>query len=458
MKLTVIGTGYLGAVHAACMAELGHDVLGVDSDADKIAALASGRAPLFEAGLNDLLARGIGAGNLSFGTSLAAAAEFGQVHFICVGTPQLPGSLAADISSVEAVIAGLGPRLTRPALVVGKSTVPVGTASRLATRLAQLAPAGSAAELAWNPEFLREGYAIKDTLEPDRVVVGVTSAIAEATLRSVYAPLLQAGTPYIATDLNTAELAKVSANAFLATKISFINAMANICDAAGANITTLAEVLGHDTRIGHRGMAAGLGFGGGCLPKDVRALLARAAELGVADSVRFLHEIEIFNTARRRSVAELAAELCGGSLGSVHAAVLGVAFKPETDDVRESPALDVATTLHNAGARVRVHDPKAGDNAREAAPQLEICPDVEKAIEDADIVLHLTEWPMYQRADPAALRAHVRRPVLLDARNALPHDRWQEAGWTVRALGISPPARPPDLVSPSLPRTDREMT
>jgi UDP-glucose-4-epimerase len=320
MKLTVIGTGYLGAVHAACMAELGHDVLGVDSDADKIAALASGRAPLFEAGLNDLLARGIDSGNLSFGTSLAAAAEFGQVHFICVGTPQLPGSLAADTSSVEAVIAGLGPRLTRPALVVGKSTVPVGTAGRLATRLAQLAPAGSAAELAWNPEFLREGYAIKDTLEPDRVVVGVTSAIAEATLRSVYAPLLQAGTPYIATDLSTAELAKVSANAFLATKISFINAMADICDAAGANITTLAEVLGHDTRIGHRGMAAGLGFGGGCLPKDVRALLARAAELGVADSVRFLHEIEIFNTARRRSVAELAAELCGGSLGSVHAA------------------------------------------------------------------------------------------------------------------------------------------
>ena len=233
--------------------------------------------------------------------------------------------------------------------------------------------------------------------------------------------------------------------------------MADICDAAGANITSLAEVLGHDTRIGHRGMAAGLGFGGGCLPKDVRALLARAAELDVADSVRFLHEIEIFNTARRRSVAELAAELCGGSLRSVHAAVLGVAFKPETDDVAV-PALDVATTLHDAGARVRVHDPKAGDKAREAAPQLEICPDVEKAIEDADIVLHLTEWPMYQRADPAALRAHVRRPVLLDARNALPHDRWQDAGWTVRALGISPPAHPPDLVSPSLPGTDREMT
>jgi UDPglucose 6-dehydrogenase len=435
MKITVIGTGYLGAVHAACMAELGHHVLGVDSRPDRIASLARGEAPFFEPGLADLLGRGIAAGRLSFGGSLAEAAAFGDVHFICVGTPQMPGSLAADTRHVEAVIVGLAPHLARATLVVGKSTVPVGTASSLASTLARLAPAGAAAELAWNPEFLREGYAVRDTLEPDRLVAGVTSASADAVLRAVYAPLIESGTPYISTDLATAELAKVSANAFLATKISFINALADLCDAAGADVVTLSQVLGHDARIGHRGLAAGLGFGGGCLPKDLRALLARSEELGVGDSLRFLHEIDEINTRRRRSLVELASRLAGGSLRSVNVAALGAAFKPDTDDVRDSPALAVAAALQQAGARVRVHDPQAGDNARESAPALDHVPDVEKAAEDADIVLHLTEWRQYQEVDPSALRTIVRRPVLIDARNALPHDRWREAGWTVRCLG-----------------------
>jgi len=435
MKITVIGTGYLGAVHAACMADLGHQVLGIDSRPERIARLAGGEAPFFEPGLAELLARGIAAGRLSFGGSLADAAAFGDVHFICVGTPQLPGSLAADTRHVEEVIDGLAPHLTRATLVVGKSTVPVGTASRLASTLAGLAPAGVAAELAWNPEFLREGYAVRDTLEPDRLVAGVTSARADAVLRAVYAPLIESGTPYIRTDLGTAELAKVSANAFLATKISFINALADLCDAAGADVVTLSEVLGHDNRIGHRGLAAGLGFGGGCLPKDLRALLARSEELGVGDSLRFLHEIDEINTRRRRSVVELARRLAGRPLTSVNVAALGAAFKPDTDDVRDSPALAVAVALHEAGARVRVHDPQAGDNARKAAPELDHVPDVEKAAEDADIVLHLTEWRQYQEIEPTALRAIVRRPVLIDARNALPHDRWRKAGWTVRCLG-----------------------
>jgi len=385
MKITVIGTGYLGAVHAACMAELGHQVLGVDSRPDRIASLIRAEAPFFEPGLAALLARGMSAGRLSFGGSLEEAAAFGDVHFVCVGTPQLPDSLAADTRHVEEVVEELAPHLWRPTLVVGKSTVPVGTAARLASTLAGLAPAGSAAELAWNPEFLREGYAVRDTLEPDRLVAGVTSARADAILRELYAPIIEAGTPYITTDLGTAELAKVSANAFLATKISFINAMADLCDAAGADVVTLAEVLGYDARIGFGGLAAGLGFGGGCLPKDLRALIARSNELGVGESVRFLHEVDVVNTSRREGVVALATQLAGGPLTSANVAVLGAAFKPNTDDVRDSPALAVATTLHAAGARVRIHDPQAGDNARYAAPELDHVPDVE--------TVRARDWP-----------------------------------------------------------------
>jgi UDPglucose 6-dehydrogenase len=435
MNITVIGVGYLGAVHAACLAELGHKVLGVDTRAERIAGLTAGEAPFFEPGLADVLKRGISSGRLLFDTSLASAAEFGDVHFVCVGTPQLPGSMAADTTQVVAVIEGLAPHLRRACLVVGKSTVPVGTATGLATTLAMLAPVGSAAELAWNPEFLREGRAVRDTLAPDRLVVGVTSDRADETLRSVYASLIDAGTPYVRTDLSTAELAKVSANAFLATKISFINAMADLCDAVGADVVTLTEVLGHDPRIGSGGLTAGLGFGGGCLPKDLRALLARGAELGVSDSLRFLHEVDLGNSRRRESVAQLTKTLVGRSLEGAHVAVLGAAFKPGTDDVRDSPALAVAASLHSAGASVRVHDPRAGDNARKAAPHLDYVGDIRELCADADIVLHLTEWPQYCDIDPFELRAIVRRPALIDARNSLPHGRWREAGWMVKCLG-----------------------
>jgi len=435
LRITVIGTGYLGAVHAACMAGIGHEVLGVDADAGRVSVLASGQAPFYESGLGELLATGVSTGRLRFGTSLAEAAEFGDTHFLCVGTPQLPGSLAADTGSLDAVIEELGPWLRRRCLVVGKSTVPVGTAARLARRLATLAPAGAEAELAWNPEFLREGMAIRDTLRPDRLVAGVMSARADATLREVYAAVIAAGTPYISTDLATAELAKVSANAFLATKISFINAMADMCDAAGADVVTLAETLGYDARIGARGMSAGLGFGGGCLPKDVRALLARGERLGVAESLKFLYAVDEVNMRRRERAAQVAAELAGGSLAGRDVAVLGAAFKPLTDDVRDSPALAVAAALHLDGARVRVHDPQAIDNARAVFPDLDYTADVAETCAGADVVMHLTEWPQYREIDPAALRAVVRQPNLLDARNALPHDRWAAAGWTVRGLG-----------------------
>jgi UDPglucose 6-dehydrogenase len=429
MRITVIGTGYLGAVHAACMADLGHEVLGVDVDPTKIEILAAGRTPFYEPGLSDVLARNVNAGRLRFTTSLEEAAEFGDVHFVCVGTPQQRGSYAADLSHVHAVIDGLAPHLTRKTLVVGKSTVPVGTAVELATRLPEVA------ELAWNPEFLREGFAVEDTLRPDRLVVGVTSAEADQTLREVYASLLAAGVPYISTDLATAELVKVSANAFLATKISFINAIADVCDATGADVVTLADALGHDSRIGRRFLSAGLGFGGGCLPKDIRAFLARSEELGV--SLDFLKEVDEINMRRRVRVVELTRELVGGSFLGATVAVLGAAFKPDSDDVRDSPALNVAAAIQLRGAQVRVHDPEALDNARALFPSLDYAREVTKACEGADVVLHLTEWQEYRELDPALLAQVVRHPRILDGRNVLALDRWRDAGWTVRGLGRS---------------------
>jgi UDPglucose 6-dehydrogenase len=435
MRITVIGTGYLGAVHAACMAASGHQVLGVDVDTAKLAALSQGRPPFFEPGLPELLRRTVDSSALRFTDCLAEAGEFGEVHFVCVGTPQQPGSCAADLRHVDAVIDGLAPHLQPGSLVVGKSTVPVGTAARLAARITELAPAGTSTELAWNPEFLREGFAVQDTLNPDRLVVGVMSQRADAVLREVYAPMLTAGIPYIVTDLVTAELVKAAANSFLATKISFINAMADVCDATGGDVVTLAEALGYDTRIGRRFLSAGIGFGGGCLPKDIRAFMARANELGVGEALNFLQDVDEINTRRRQRAVELARELVGGSLLGKNIAVLGAAFKPDSDDVRDSPALNIAATLQLQGAQVRVHDPQAIDNARALFPTLDYALEVDKACERADLVLHLTEWRQYRELDPTQLAKVVRVPRILDGRNALDMQQWRQAGWTVRALG-----------------------
>ena len=441
MRLTVIGTGYLGAVHAACMADLGHDVLGVDADARKVELLNKGQAPFFEPGVDDVLARSIDAGRLRFTTDTAEAAEFGDVHFVCVGTPQRPGSGAADLSHVDAVVDELAPHLTRAALVVGKSTVPVGTAHRMAQRIAELAP-NPDVEVAWNPEFLREGFAVRDTLGPDRIVVGVTSARAEETLREVYAAALADGVPWVATDLATAELVKVSANAFLATKISFINAIAEVCDASGADVVTLARAIGYDDRIGRRFLSAGLGFGGGCLPKDIRAFMARAGELGVSEVQYFLRQVDEINMGRRQRAADLARTMLGGSVLGTNVAVLGCAFKPDSDDVRDSPALNVAAALQLQGAQVRVHDPQATENARAMFPTLDYTTNVTTACEQADLVLHLTEWTEYRELDPRVLARVVRTPRLLDARNALDAQAWLDAGWTVRCLGRPGIGRP----------------
>jgi len=434
-RLSVLGVGYLGVTQAACLAELGFEVLGMDVDAERVAALSRGEVPFYEPELEPLVARHTAAGRLRFTTSYEQVAAFSEVHFTCVGTPQRPGELAADLAQVDGVIAGLAPHLDRPALVVGRSTVPVGTASRLAGVLARTAPAGSAVELAWNPEFLREGFAVADTLRPDRLVVGVGGPAAEGLLRAIYADLLAAGVPMLVTNYATAELVKVAANAFLATKISFINAMAEICEAAGGDVTALADALGHDPRIGRRFLNAGLGFGGGCLPKDIRAFMARAGELGVAEALTFLREVDAINQRQRTRAVELAHELCGGSLLGRRVAVLGAAFKPNSDDVRDSPALEVAGQIQLAGGLVTVFDPKAIPNARRRFPTLGYAESAAAACTDADLVLHLTEWAEFAELDPEKLAAVVARPVLLDARNTLEPAAWRAAGWTYRGIG-----------------------
>ncbi|MFI0367161.1 UDP-glucose dehydrogenase family protein [Actinomadura sp. 1N219] len=439
-RLTVIGTGYLGATHAACMADLGFEVLGLDVDEERIARLAAGDLPFYEPGLEPVLRRGLASGRLRFTSSYAEAAEFGDVHFLCVGTPQKSGEYAADLSYVDAAIASLAPLLRRPCLIVGKSTVPVGTAARLADTLARTAPAGGDAVLAWNPEFLREGFAVQDTLHPDRIVAGLpadqgAAEHAEKALREIYRTMIAAGTPFITSDYATAELVKVSANAFLATKISFINAMAEVCEAAHADVTKLSEALSYDDRIGGKFLGPGLGFGGGCLPKDIRAFMARAGELGADQALSFLREVDEINIRRRIRMVDLARKLLGGSFTGRTVGVLGAAFKPNSDDVRDSPALDVAASIRAQGGKVTVYDPQAMSNARRAQPTLEYGDSALSAARDAHVVLLLTEWAEFRDMDPFALAEVVAERNIVDGRNALDPERWRAAGWNYRALG-----------------------
>ncbi|MET7329222.1 UDP-glucose/GDP-mannose dehydrogenase family protein [Nonomuraea sp. NPDC005650] len=432
-RLTVIGTGYLGITHAACMADLGFDVLGLDIDADKVRRLNQGELPIHEPGLEPVLRRGLESGRLRFTTSYEEAGAFGDVHFVCVGTPQKRGEYAADVTYMDNAIESLAPFLDRQCLVVGKSTVPVGTAERLADKLARLAPAGGQAELAWNPEFLREGFAVEDTLHPDRIVLGVRTERAEKVLREVYEPLGEV--PFVVTDFATSELVKTAANAFLATKISFINAMAEVCEAAHADVKQLSEALSYDDRIGGRYLNAGLGFGGGCLPKDIRAFMARAGELGADQALTFLREVDAINLRRRARMVDLARELAGGSFHGCTVGVLGAAFKPNSDDIRDSPALDVAVTIGHQGGQVTVYDPIALVNARKAHPELNYGESALDAVRGAHVVLLLTEWQEFVELDPEELGAVVATRRIVDGRNALNAETWRSAGWHYRALG-----------------------
>ncbi len=430
MDVSVIGCGYLGAVHAACMAKLGHEVVGVDVDPRKIERLKGGHAPFFEPGLEELLAEMLATERLRFTTDIGAA-KGARVHFLCVGTPQKLAENAADLRYVDDAIAALVPHLSSGDVVAGKSTVPVGTAERLAGEVRQ---AGAA--LAWNPEFLREGFAIQDTLEPDRLVYGFEDGDehSRAVLDEVYAALLP-HTPLVVTDLSTAQLVKVAANSFLATKISFINAMAEFCEATGSDVVAIADAIGLDNRIGRRFLNAGLGFGGGCLPKDIRAFMARAGELGVDQALTFLREVDSINMRRRTRMVDLAREECGGSIAGRTIAILGASFKPNSDDIRDSPAISVALQMQLQGATVTVTDPKAVDNARERYPEIRYAKTVPEAVAGAELVLLLTEWPEYVALSPDELSPLVEKRRILDGRNALDPAAWRAAGWTYRALG-----------------------
>ncbi len=431
LKISVIGTGYLGVTHAACVASMGFQVVGIDIDPEKIALLAQGKLPFYEPELEELLQSELASGRLTFSADISQISQ-ADVHFLCVGTPQQKDGLAADLTYVNSALAAIAPVVKDGSLVVGKSTVPVGTAVRLRNELLSVNPL---VDLAWNPEFLREGFAVEDTLHPNRLVVGVTNDRAEAILKVVYSKNLEAGVPWIRADLPTSELVKVAANSFLATKISFINAMAEICEAAGGDVTVLAKAIGHDPRIGNRFLQAGIGFGGGCLPKDIRAFMARAQELGADQALEFLRDIDSINLRARARMIELVRRDLSEDLTGKKIAVLGAAFKPDSDDVRDSPALDISAQVHAAGAIVMVHDPKAMANAAQRFPALQYASSIEECVAGADLILHLTEWKSYREIDPVALKKLVRQPIMIDGRNALDRESWVNAGWKFRALG-----------------------
>ena len=431
LTLSVVGCGYLGATHAACMSSLGFTVIGVDTDPEKVALLQSGKLPFYEPGLDTLLEQEMKTGRLSFTTDFSAVKD-ADVHFVCVGTPQSKDGLAADLTYVKSAVAAISPYLKEGSLVVGKSTVPVGTAQALRAELAKTAPQ---ADLAWNPEFLREGFAVEDTLTPNRLVVGVANDRAEEILKEVYEPVIALGTPWIRADLPTSELVKVAANSFLATKISFINAMAEVCEAAGGDVTVLAKAIGYDPRIGSRFLQAGIGFGGGCLPKDIRAFMARAEELGAKQALEFLREIDAINLRARQRVIDVVRGELSEDLTKYKIAVLGATFKPDSDDVRDSPALDIAVQLHAAGAEVVIHDPQGIEPARKRFPNLDFAEVVTDAIKDADLILHLTEWKEYRQIDPAAISSIVKSKIIIDGRNMLDRTLWRNAGWKFHALG-----------------------
>ncbi|MCT1591623.1 UDP-glucose dehydrogenase family protein [Kocuria palustris] len=447
MRITVLGTGYLGATHAASLAEMGYEVLGVDIDPAKLESLSAGVLPFHEPELPQLLRKHVESGRLRFTSDYEEAGAFGDVHFIGVGTPQRPGAFAADMSFVDSAVEQISRHLTRDAVIAGKSTVPVGTARRLRELARENAPEGIEVDLVWNPEFLREGHSVEDTLHPDRMVIGLPghgnadpqereqAQRLESLMREVYAPQLAEGIPLIVTDYETSELVKVAANSFLATKISFINSLSELTEAVGGDIRTLADAIGMDERIGRKFLNAGVGFGGGCLPKDIRALRARASELGLDQSVRFLAEVDDINTRRREHTVGVITDMLDGSVMGREIAVLGAAFKPESDDVRDSPALDIAARLHSIGADVHVYDPKANENAAKRYPRVDYASSLIQAVARAEVVVLLTEWDEFRRMTPQELAPLVRRRQILDGRNVLDPQQWIDADWTYRALG-----------------------
>ncbi|MFG3282041.1 UDP-glucose dehydrogenase family protein [Streptomyces sp. NPDC048111] len=436
MRVSVIGCGHLGIPHAAAMAELGHEVLGVDVDQAKVDRLNAGQCPIYEAGLPELLARHTAGGQLRFTTDVREAAAFAELHFIGVGTPIDADGRSYDTAQVFGAIRQLAPHLDRPCTVVGKSTVTVGTTAQVTALAHRLAPASERVEVVWNPEFLREGHAVEDTLRPDRLIAGVTTAEGEKAIRAVYAGIIDAGVPIFVTDPQTAELAKGAANTFLGLKISYINAVADMCEAAGGDVSQIVDILGIDPRIGADGMRPGIGYGGGCLPKDVRAFTASARQLGADQAATLLRAAEVINEQRTNVALSLITRaLSDRPVKNARITVWGAAFKPGTNDVRESPALALAQALQQAGATVTVHDPQAVPTAMIRNPELDYSEDLAESLDGADLVVLATEWPEYQTADPHALASRPRTALLVDCRTTLDAQSWREAGWTVHQLG-----------------------
>jgi UDPglucose 6-dehydrogenase len=438
MRIAMIGTGYVGLVSGACFSEFGVSVTCVDKDADKIARLQRCEVPIYEPGLDQLVAVNKAAGRLAFTTDLRAALDGADAVFIAVGTPSRRGDGHADLTYVFAaadeIAEALAERPGNQTVVVTKSTVPVGTGGQLAAILAKRLPAG-AFDVASNPEFLREGSAIQDFMRPDRVVIGTDSEHARTVLRALYRPLYLLETPVVFTTIETAELIKYAANAFLATKITFINQVADLCEAVGADVQDVARGIGLDGRIGRKFLHAGPGFGGSCFPKDCAALVRTAEEAG--RRMTMVEDVLEINDSRKRGMADRIIAACGGTVAGKTLAVLGLTFKPNTDDMRDSPSLSILSPLIEAGATIRAFDPEGMAEAKKLLPGLDYCGDAYQAIEGADALVLVTEWNEFRALDLARVKDLLRRPIVIDLRNIYQPDEMMSAGFTYHSIGRS---------------------
>lgn len=427
MQIAMVGTGYVGLVTGACLADLGHDVVCIDSDASKIEGLLVGRMPIYEPGLAELVARNVAAGRLTFSTDLSVSVKGRDAVFIAVGTPTRPDSEHADLRYVDAAAQEIARNVDQFTVVVTKSTVPVGTNRRVHDILQRTASDPSLLAVASNPEFLREGSAIDDFMHPDRVVFGVESARAGEVMTAIYAPLAERGHQVLGTEIETAEVIKYAANAFLAVKISYINEIADLCEVAGADVERVANAIGLDRRIGRAFLNAGPGWGGSCFPKDTRALKAIAADHLVP--LRVVEAAIEANTRRKDNVVQKIADACGGTVAGKRIAVFGLTFKGNTDDIRESPSIDVIRELCTRGARVRAYDPSQPDEARRALPNLVMKPAAVDTVRDADVLVVLTDWQSFTEIDLAEMAAHMADPVLVDLRNLYEEDAARQSGF-----------------------------
>ena len=428
MKLSVIGTGYVGLVTSACLADVGHDVIGADRDADRIQMLRQGRSPIFEPGLEEVLARGAASKRLRFTTDTVEAVRGSEVVFITVGTPSLESG-NADVTAVAAVAETIAASLTDYRLIVEKSTVPVRTGERIRDQIHLLTRGTVPFDVACNPEFTREGAAVQDFMHPDRIVIGVESERAERLMRDVYRPF---DCPILVTNLATAELIKHASNAFLAMKISYINAVANVCERVGADVGLVAQGMGQDARIGRAFLNAGVGYGGSCFPKDVAAFVQIASAAGYEFGL--LKEVARINEGQRDVLLRHLTEALW-VLANRTVAVLGLAYKPDTDDMRDAPSVPIIERLCRDGAAVRVYDPVAEQNARRVLPEVIYCADPYDAARGADAVVLLTEWPEFGRLDLTRLRDVMRRPVLIDGRNVWDPEAARAAGFHYAGMG-----------------------